>query len=93
MLSKIDNLTLINKISKTESLLEEDEIYPNMTNETKELYRSQITKDSKNIGEYAYAQKMMKEAKKRNKHIGEVLLKEPLVINLTLQELSYKSLT
>lgn len=77
MLSKIDNLTLINKISKTEELLEEDEIYPNMTIETKELYRSQITKDSKNIGEYAYTEKLMKEAKKHNKHIGEILLKEP----------------
>ena len=77
MLSKIDNLTLINKISKTEELLEEDEIYPNMTIETKELYRSQITKDSKNIGEYAYTEKIMKDAKKHNKHIGEILLKEP----------------
>ena len=77
MLSKIDNLTLINKISKTEELLEEDKIYPNMTIETKELYRSQITKDSKNIGEYAYTEKIMKDAKKHNKHIGEILLKEP----------------
>lgn len=77
MLSKIDNLTLINKISKTESLLEEDEIYPYMTIETKELYRSQIVKASKETDEYAYTEKVMKEAKKRNKHVGEILLKEP----------------
>lgn len=77
MLSKIDNLTLINKISKTEKLLEEDETYPNMTIETKELYRAQIIKNTKNIDEYAYAEKMMQESKRRNKHIGEVLLKEP----------------
>ena len=77
MLSKIDNLTLINKISKTEGLLEEDEVYPYMTIETKELYRSQIVKASKETDEYAYTEKVMKEAKKRNKHVGEILLKEP----------------
>lgn len=77
MLSKIDNLTLINKVSKTEKLLEEDEIYPNMTIETKELYRSQIIKNSKNKDEYSYTEKIMQESKNMNKHVGEILLKEP----------------
>ena len=77
LLSKIDDLTLINKISKTEALLEEDSIYPDMTIETKELYRRQIIKDSKDKDEYKYAEKVMNEAKKNGKHVGEVLLKEP----------------
>ena len=77
MLSKIDNLTLINKVSKTEKLLEEDPTYPNMTIDTKGLYRSQIIKDSKKSDEFSYTEKLMKDSKRLNKHVGEILLKEP----------------
>jgi len=77
MLSKMDNLTLINKVSKTEKLLEEDKIYSKMTIETKGLYRSEIIKQSKDCDEYEYAELIMKKSKKLNKHLGEVLLKEP----------------
>jgi len=77
MLSKIDNLTLINKISKTEKMLEEDPIYKDMTIETKGLYRGQIVKNTKKSDEYTYAEKIMKDSKNLNKHIGELLLKVP----------------
>lgn len=77
MLSKIDDLTLINKISKTEKLLEEDEVYSKMTIDTKGLYRSQIIKNTKTKDEYAFTEKVMRESKKANKHVGEILLKEP----------------
>ena len=76
MLSKIDNLTLINKISKTEKLLEEDPIYSNMTIETKILYREEIIKNSKKSDEYSYTEKIVKRSLERNKHVGELLLKE-----------------
>ena len=77
MLSKIDNLTLINKVSKTEKLLEKDEIYPKMTTDTKALYRNRIIKSSKKTDEYTYTEQLMNESIRLNKHIGEVLIKEP----------------
>ena len=77
MLSKIDNLTLINKVSKTEKLLEKDEIYPMMTTDTKALYRNRIIKRSKKTDEYTYTEQLMNESIRLNKHIGEVLIKEP----------------
>jgi len=77
MLSKIDDLTLINKISKTEKLLEEDLVYSNMTIETKELYRNQIIKNTKNDDEYEFTKALVEKSKKLKKHVGEMLLKEP----------------
>ena len=77
MLSKIDNLTLITKISRTEQLLEQDVIYPSMSDDTKELYRSRIIKNSKGMNEYDYTSELINSCLKADKHVGEILLKEP----------------
>ena len=77
LLSKVDSLTLINKVSKTEKLLEEDPIYEDMTVETKQLYRKAIIKNSKNRDEYLYTKKLMDKSIASKRHIGEYLLVRP----------------
>lgn len=66
---------LIDKISKTEDILKQDETYKNMTSETKSLYRSALVSRKKNMSEYDYALALLDKSKKNGKHIGFNLLK------------------
>ena len=77
LIARIDSLTLINKVSRTEKLLEEDSIYENMTAETKQLYREEIIRKSKKSNELSYTESLMKRSKELNKHVGELLIERP----------------
>ena len=77
LIARLDSLTLINKVSRTEKLLEEDSIYENMTVETKQLYREEIIKKSKKTNELSYTENLIKRSKELNKHVGELLIDRP----------------
>ena len=74
---KIEIVDLFDKLSKTEQVLKQDEYYKRMTMETKNLYRSMISKKSKKFGEYEYACKILEKSSNSGKHIGFYLFKKP----------------
>lgn len=87
-IAKIEESSLIDRVSKTEKLLRQDAIYKGMTLETKELYRTAITKKIKKTkeDEYQYVERIMKEVEKTGKHVGFFLLHEK---NLKLRSFIY----
>lgn len=73
---KIGVVDLFDKLSKTEQVLKQDKYYKKMTTETKNMYRSRITKKSKSIGEYEYACKLLEKSSREDRHIGFYLLEK-----------------
>ena len=74
---EFDQEDLYEKISKCEKCLMQDSTYNKMTIETKTLYRKQILKLAKKekITENTYIDKLIKQAERQDKHIGELLFK------------------
>lgn len=68
-LSVIDMPIFCQKISKTEKLLLNNYVYKNMTEDTKEYYRSLIIKKSKGNNEYDYVSNIMSLSDKNNKDL------------------------
>ncbi len=67
------------KVSKVEKILLKDEIYENMTDDSKELYRERLVKlaKKKHCSEVSYIEKLIEENKdKEDYHIGFSLLKK-----------------
>ncbi len=85
-ISKLESNILCDKISRIEKLLLQDPVYKNMTLDTKELYRYQIVKNSKNQDEYKYVENLMERSICEDKHIGFYLLKKS---NLQLRSSIY----
>lgn len=77
LILKIKVIDLFDKLSKTEQVLKQDKCYQKMTTETKNLYRSTITRRTKGKGEYDYACKLLERSIDENKHIGFFLFKKP----------------
>ena len=69
---------LFKKVSKTEKLLLSDEIYSNMTIESKALYRRKLLKNAKKkkLDEVTYLEKIMDNADRDEYHIGFQLIKK-----------------
>ena len=69
---------LFKKISKTEKLLLEDEVYANMTVESKRLYRSQLLKLARknHKDELTYLQELLEKADGEEYHIGSWLFRK-----------------
>ncbi len=75
---ELDSSTLYDKVSFTEKQLNFDEVYKNMTDDTKSLYREQIIKNQEEelTDEYSYVNRLITEALKTKTHIGNYLFKE-----------------
>ena len=71
---KYDDLCF--KISKTEKLLLTDSVYKNMTEESKNLYRRQIVKNTKKIDEYKYVYNIMEKVRETDKEIADYIFKK-----------------
>ena len=69
---------LLKKVSKTEKLLLSDEIYSNMTIESKALYRRKLLKNAKKkkLDEVTYLERVMENADRDEYHIGFQLIKK-----------------
>ena len=67
---------LCNKISKTERLLLTDSVYKSMTQESKNLYRRQIVKNTKKVDEYNYVYNIMEKVRNTNKEIADYIFKK-----------------
>ena len=74
--SKIEVDDLCDKISKTEKLLLTDDVYKEMTDDTKNLYRRQIILNTKKKDEYKYVSDIMDKVRKSNKLIYDYLFKK-----------------
>lgn len=76
-LSDLNTEDLYEGISKCEKYLMEDDIYNDMSKQTKQLYRSQIIKLSKRVGlnEIKYVERLIDNADHENYHIGLQLFK------------------
>lgn len=75
---EIDNPTWYDKVSFTERQLNFDEVYHNMTDDTKSLYREAITKNKEEefTSEYNYVNQLITKALKTKTHIGNYLFKK-----------------
>ena len=67
---------LCNKISKTEKLLLTDSVYKSMTQDSKNLYRRQIVKNTKRIDEYNYVYNIMEKVRSSNKEIADYIFRK-----------------
>ena len=74
--SKLKYDFLCNKVSKTEKLLLTDSVYKKMTQESKNLYRNQIIKNTSNIDEYKYIYNIMEKVRNSDKEIADYIFKE-----------------
>lgn len=86
-ISRIRIEALYRRISKTEYVLLMDSHYEYMTTETKQLYRTRILENSRkqHLTELEYAKKIIAEATKAEKHIGELIFpKENLKLRANL---------
>ena len=73
-LFKLNNEELFEKVSKVEKLLLQDDIYPYMTDDTKDLYRIRLKKlaNKNKVNQYEYLKKIIS----KDKHIGFYLFKD-----------------
>lgn len=71
--SKLKYDDLCNKISKTEKILLTDSVYKSMTQESKNLYRNQIIKNTKKIDEYNYVYNIMQKVRGNHKEIADYI--------------------
>lgn len=74
--SKLKYDDLCNKISKSEKLLLTDSIYKKMTQESKNLYRNQIIKNTVKIDEYKYVYAIMEKVRNNDKEIADYIFKK-----------------
>ncbi len=74
---ELNGHSLYEKVSFTEKQLNFDEIYKNMTEDTKNLYREAITKNKEEsfVDEYTYVNRLITESLKTKTHIGNYLFK------------------
>ncbi len=75
-LTKIEISYLCEKVSKTEKFLLEDPIYKGMTEDSKNLYRGQIVKNTKKKDEYKYISEIVEKQEKEGKCLGQYLFKK-----------------
>lgn len=75
---EFSNEDLFKKVSKTEKMFLEDEVYEKMTPESKELYRKQLLKISKKmkLNEVECLEKLFEQTNHENYHIGFQLFKK-----------------
>ena len=74
--SRLEYDELCDKISKTEKLLLSNQTYKNMTQESKNLYRRQIVKNTKKIDEYKYVYNIVDKVRDNNKEIADYIFKK-----------------
>ena len=74
--SRIEFNELCFKISKTERILLTNHVYKNMTKESKELYRHQITLNTKKKDEYKYVKNIVEKCNENGKIIGDYIFKK-----------------
>ncbi len=67
---------LCNRVSKTEKTLLTDSVYKSMTQESKNLYRRQIVKNSKKTDEYKYVYNIMEKVRNSDKEIADFIFKK-----------------
>lgn len=86
LIGKLTVANLIDKISKTEKILQEEAIYNKMTDETKSMYRARIVKNTRKKDEYQYVETLVKKSKTDNRHIGFYLFPK---VNYKLRSVVY----
>ena len=72
--SRLEFDELCDKISKAEKLLLSNPTYKNMTQESKNLYRKQIIKNTKKVDEYKYIYNIVDKVRDNNKEISDLSL-------------------
>lgn len=93
---EFNNEDLFKKVSRTEKMLLEDEVYKKMTPESKALYRKQLLKISKkkHLSEVACLEKLFEQTDRDDYHIGFQLFKKTSnTINVVAYVLSITILT
>ena len=74
--SRIEFGELCNKVSKTEKILLTNTVYKSMTKESKDLYRHQITLNTRKKDEYKYVDAIVKKCNANGKIIGNYIFKK-----------------
>ena len=74
--TKLNYDYLCDKISKSEKLLLSNPTYKAMTQESKNLYRRQIVKNTKKIDEYKYVYNIVDKVRDNNKEIADYIFKK-----------------
>lgn len=74
--SRLEFDELCDKVSKAEKLLLSNPTYKNMTQESKNLYRKQIIKNTKKVDEYKYIYNIVDKVRDNNKEISDYIFKK-----------------
>ena len=74
--SKMELSYLYDKLSRTEKLLITDSTYKAMTKESKDLYRHQISLNTKNKDEYKYVKDIIERKEKQHKELADYIFKK-----------------